>query len=186
MNLEGQTHGRLTIIKRARIISPRTFWICQCSCDDMYIVVMGKNITSKKVQSCGCLRRDVGRKKAAANSILNTLPAGEAGFNQMYAVYRFHANERNLPFELTKEEFKTITKKNCHYCGVEPLQEYCPRMKSGAYIYNGIDRLENKLGYTKDNSVPCCGICNDMKRTRSVTEFITACGAVAKHCRGLL
>jgi len=185
LELTGRTSGRLTVIQIANIISKRTHWICQCSCDGLYFIVAGNLINSRKVQSCGCLRRDLSRKRAEKNSLLNTLSRGESSFNQLYAVYKFHADRRKLPFELTKAQFKNLTDGNCHFCGIPPYQEYRPGHKSGSYIYNGVDRLENQLGYTKDNSVSCCGVCNDMKRTRSVAEFISACEAVVKHCRSL-
>jgi len=181
LQLTGRESGRLTIIQIARIISKRTHWICQCSCDGLYFIVPGNLINSKKVQSCGCLRRDVSRAKAAKNCLLNTLPAGEGSFNQLCAVYKFHAGKRKLAFDLTHEEFKNLTKGNCHFCGVPPYQEYRPGHKSGSYIYNGVDRLVNEDGYTISNSVSCCGICNDMKRNRSVTEFISACEEIVNH-----
>lgn len=184
LNLTGLKRGRLTVVEQARIISPRTFWICQCECDGMYVIVMGKNITQGKVLSCGCLRRELSRQRAAKNSILNTLPIGESSFNQLYAVYAFHAGKRDLPFDLNKEDFKKLTDSDCKYCGVKPYQEYRPNHKSGSYIYNGIDRLNNEDGYTKSNSVSCCGVCNDMKRTRSVSEFLTACKAIVEHQKG--
>jgi hypothetical protein len=27
----------------------------------------------------------------------------------------------------------------------------------------GLDRIDSKKGYTKDNCVPCCGFCNNLK-----------------------
>jgi hypothetical protein len=40
-----------------------------------------------------------------------------------------------------------------------------------AFLHNGIDRLDNALGYTTANSVPCCKPCNQAKNDRSVDEF---------------
>ena len=34
---------------------------------------------------------------------------------------------------------------------------------NGQYLYNGIDRIDNKLGYIKGNMTPCCKICNHAK-----------------------
>ena len=42
---------------------------------------------------------------------------------------------------------------------------------NGIYIYNGIDRIDNNKGYTIDNIVPCCHICNQAKSSFTLQEF---------------
>lgn len=42
---------------------------------------------------------------------------------------------------------------------------------NGDYVYNGIDRVDNTKGYTIDNVVPCCGICNMAKGKLNQQEF---------------
>ena len=37
--------------------------------------------------------------------------------------------------------------------------------------YNGIDRLDSSLGYTKDNIVTCCKICNYAKNKMKFEDF---------------
>ena len=39
-------------------------------------------------------------------------------------------------------------------------------------IINGIDRINNDIGYTIENSLTCCKICNYAKNTMSMREFI--------------
>ena len=41
----------------------------------------------------------------------------------------------------------------------------------GEYVYNGLYRYDNLLGYTIDNVVPCCGKCNRMKMDLSIEEL---------------
>jgi hypothetical protein len=62
--------------------------------------------------------------------------------------YIQNAKSRELKFELTKEQFHSLAATSCHYCGT--CQE------NG----NGIDRVDNTKGYTMDNVVPCCSLCN--------------------------
>lgn len=111
----------------------------------------------------------------------NTLPSGEASFNLLYATYRWHAEKRQLPFELDKDDFKSLTSDLCFYCGKKPEQVFHGSSCKTAYTYNGIDRQNNQFGYTHKNSVSCCGVCNDMKRTRTVEEFISACASIANY-----
>ena len=179
-NLVGERFGRLAIIAPAESKHNRTRWVCQCDCGKQCIAT-GHSLRSGKKQSCNCLRRDVSRQKAAVMSANNTLADGEASFNLLYATYRWQANKRSLPFELSKESFKLLTSGECVYCGKDPAQIYSGASCKTAYTYNGIDRKNNQLGYTLENSVSCCGVCNDMKRTRTVEEFVHACTNVAIH-----
>src|SRR3990167_3222644 len=69
------------------------------------------------------------------------------------------AKVRNLEFNLTFEEFCQITDLPCNYCG----ENQKPR---------GIDRVDNKIGYTIKNSVPCCRTCNFMKNIMTRDNFL--------------
>ena len=108
----------------------------------------------------------------------NKLPHGEASFNALYSVYKYAAERRKLPFELTKDEFKALTQQLCFYCGTEPCHTFVASSKSkgklytnGGFTYNGIDRVDNQQGYTVKNSVTCCEVCNRAKRTMSAKQF---------------
>jgi hypothetical protein len=90
-----------------------------------------------------------------------------------WKIYQDGANKRGLLFEFTFEEFtNAFWQKPCAYCG-EKLRTV------------GVDRVDNALGYTVTNTVPCCSTCNFMKLKTSREEFIRKCGQIARHC-GLL
>lgn len=55
------------------------------------------------------------------------------------------------------ESFKKLANNPCYYCNGDAKK--------------GIDRIDNKIGYTKENSVSCCKICNYMKQTLSQKDF---------------
>jgi len=65
---------------------------------------------------------------------------------------------------LELEDFEKLTQLNCAYCGEAPAHSL-----DG---YNGIDRVDSSLGYTPNNSWPCCEICNRMKSDTSQEFFI--------------
>ncbi len=101
-----------------------------------------------------------------------SLPKGEAAFNKLFLVYKRNAKRYKRDFELSKEEFRELTKQNCFYCGTEPIIGYnADRRSHGKYLYNGVDRYDNSKGYTVDNAVPCCKICNTMKSNLDVDAF---------------
>jgi len=78
-----------------------------------------------------------------------------------YGVYQRSAGLKQLPFEITQDEFELIVKNPCNYCGI--IQE------KG---FNGIDRLDSGVGYAMENSVSCCSMCNYMKNTMSASVFV--------------
>jgi hypothetical protein len=96
--------------------------------------------------------------------------------NELYKGYKNSAKRRKDDYLITKYEFKNFITENCYYCGSEPLKTITPSRKRKAdkngFKYNGIDRLENDLGYTKENCVTCCHICNNAKNTLSKEEFL--------------
>lgn len=111
----------------------------------------------------------------------NNLPEGEAAFNLLYAGYRHAADKRTLEFSLTKEEFKNLTREHCFYCGGEPRSVCKPRLPNGGYKYNGVDRKNNRVGYIPENCVPCCGMCNWMKNTYTIEEFLSQCATITEY-----
>jgi len=123
--------------------------------------VSGGSLKSKHTRSCGCLQIE-SRK----------LAYGEAAFNRLLLKYKLGAESRNLEFKLSKQEFKYLTKQDCHYCNIEPKQIFINEKHNGNYTYNGIDRKDNNRGYIIDNCVPCCFICNRAKNNLSYNEFI--------------
>ena len=46
---------------------------------------------------------------------------------------------------------------------------------------NGIDRVDSSKGYTLDNCVPCCSICNTMKLNYTLQEFSDHITKVYNH-----
>lgn len=103
-----------------------------------------------------------------------SLPDGEANLNAIYFSYKKSAQERGLFFDIDKELFKKITKQNCHYCGCEPnqIKSDKERFRYGYWIHNGIDRLDDNIGYIPENIVPCCKKCNYAKQGMNEQEFL--------------
>lgn len=89
--------------------------------------------------------------------------------------YKRGAAVRNLQFELDENYFYELIIKHCVYCNdvgrnVIP-QKYFKEQSKSSFSYTGIDRVDSSKGYTKENSVPCCSICNRAKSNMSEYEF---------------
>lgn len=95
---------------------------------------------------------------------------GVSSFNRLVRQYKANAAKRKLEFSIDVSLIKELTKTNCFYCGIEPLQKI--GQSNGYYLYNGIDRKNKDIGYTKDNCVPCCKICNRAKSNMTEKEWM--------------
>lgn len=176
-SLIGQKFGRLTVLNFSHIKFRKTYYICQCDCGNINTVESGA-LKSGNTKSCGCYHKEIVSNKIA----YNRLDYGIAAFNGLYGSYKQGAKVRNLEFTLTKEEFFKLTQENCYYCGIEPLQIHkATKHSNGIFKYNGIDRINNIIGYTKENSVSCCKYCNVAKGQRSKKEFLDWINRVYKY-----
>jgi hypothetical protein len=81
---------------------------------------------------------------------------------RMRVLYIQSAKKRGLAFDISQELFNELIKKDCFYCG-----------QSAIFQRNGLDRIDNTGGYIKENVVPCCFVCNQMKGKLSEDNFIS-------------
>lgn len=80
-----------------------------------------------------------------------------------------HAEERSLDFELSENECRNLIWSRCFYCDVACSNNQVHRGQK--MFYNGIDRVDSRIGYKPENCVPCCIWCNRSKSDQSVDEF---------------
>ena len=114
------------------------------------------------------------------NAPTNKLPYGIAAMRKLYRNYKARANKDGYDFDLTETQFMELTQGNCHYCNSLPTQILSgsngsndgSRQLNGDYLHNGIDRVDNSIGYIYANCVTCCKICNRAKREMTYHNFI--------------
>lgn len=87
---------------------------------------------------------------------------------RVYRLYEINSRNRGYSFKLSMEEFVALIYLNCFYCDAKPYNKMTNTGSSGKKIkfilyYSGLDRKDNKKGYTLDNVVPCCKRCNRIK-----------------------
>lgn len=103
----------------------------------------------------------------------NKLPKGQAALNRVINAYKCGSKRRCIPFNLNKKQMVLLFRGNCFYCGCKPSKIMNDtKWMNGGFIYNGIDRLNNNIGYNSTNCVSCCYKCNVMKNTLSKKEFL--------------
>jgi len=159
-DLTGKKFGKLTVVEkgysRPSTKGTRVFWKCLCECGNITYVIT-HTLNNGHTKSCGCLAK---------------YQNGEASFNNLYYRYKKSAKIRGLSFEITRDKFREMTHRECFYCGEYPSTLHMgTKTVNGGYLYNGIDRVDNSKGYTNDNVVSCCVICNRAKLDHSMETF---------------
>ena len=147
--------------------------------------VIGKNFKRKnktlywdlKCLVCGniCYAQSSDLKRGRVNycSKCNNKKSKLMPYRNLYENYKRGAKNRNLEWALNFELFYTLIKSKCNYCGYPPKQILWKGGWKNKAIYNGLDRVDNKKGYTKSNTVTCCKFCNFAKNNLNVEEFLS-------------
>lgn len=186
----GRRFGKLTVVRKSKKKYDRgdgrygSLYVCHCDCGGEPTAVRRTNLTSGCSTSCGC-----GTTEATQDALRKS--PGLVSYNRKYKICEDGAINRGLPFDLTLEQHTAIIIQPCTYCGSEP-KPFNAYISSGGKIRgsarnivtesierawikaNGIDRKDNSesVGYTLENSVPCCGICNGMKNDHTELNFL--------------
>jgi hypothetical protein len=79
-----------------------------------------------------------------------------------YNGYKSRANKKQIDFEINETEFHNIISNPCYLCGKKNSETHS----------NGIDRIDNSIGYIISNLQTCCGECNYMKKDYHIDEFM--------------
>jgi len=177
IDLTGQTFGRLTALhvdERKSTVGRggRTRWACSCNCGGTAIVEVAK-LRSGHTRSCGCLAKESGGRRP--------LPGNAAKINALFRLYRSRAKRRGLAFDLSRDNFASLVVMECSYCGKKPAQSIGQNKQGPVFFYNGVDRVDNDLGYSADNCVPCCKQCNFAKGEMSKDEFFAHTLQIVTH-----
>lgn len=180
LDVEGKKFNFLTAIKlEGQDIRKNNVWKCLCDCGK-YRNVSTHMLVKGLTKSCGCMNFKLphGNRK--------TTPK-DTSINSLWNRHLQTAKRKNREWSLTKVEFKNLVFSNCHYCGRAPAQNYNVFITnegtyrkqtvkdwadSGNVVYNGIDRKDNDIGYTLENSLSCCFVCNRAKLTMSYQDFL--------------
>jgi hypothetical protein len=83
-------------------------------------------------------------------------------------IYRRGSRRRGIRWLLTQREFYKLVSCSCYWCGSEG---------------GGVDRIDSKKGYSRENCVPCCKLCNVGKNDSPASVFVNWVLRAADHIR---
>ena len=176
---EGETFGRWKvlneeILKNVGISKKRTFLKCLCECGTIDYVRKDYLLKGSS-KSCGCLKKDLARQKGKKQKT-------EIGYiRSLFGDCRRSSKKRKIDFDLKFEEYKSLCILKCYYCNSEPSLRKIKNPTGIPLPTNGIDRKDSSKGYTKENSVSCCWLCNNIKNSTHIDDFLNHIQKIYKH-----
>lgn len=140
-----------------------------------YYTVECINCNTIAVKSLKTILGNYKKCSSCEEKTIKRIPTLEAPRNCVKLSYISGAVDRGYTFDLDDETFDKLIFGNCFFCGQEPT-EYKSDLRLNKtnlpFKRNGIDRLINSIGYTKENSITCCAKCNRMKSDLDYKDFI--------------
>jgi len=156
-------------------------WRCRCLVCGGGAVFRADSLKAKR-PGAGC--RNCSYKMGGIYRTSRT-PPEEILLGQIRTGYERAAKRRGLVFQISDSEFLGLIKQDCYYCGGQPENKQILYRGPGdeILVYNGLDRIDNAIGYTTSNVVSCCFSCNASKGEKSVPEFLFWIRAVYEHTK---
>lgn len=110
--------------------------------------------------------------------------AHEPAMRSLYSVHSRDCLRKGLePMHI--DDYVSMTRLSCIHCG-RPPWNWTKFNSKTAILYNGVDRVDNALGYVAGNCVPCCKDCNAFKNGRTTDSMIEHCRRIAAYQDTLL
>lgn len=81
----------------------------------------------------------------------------------------YRAKKRGMEYTLQVERAIELLHEPCAYCGGEG---------------GGLDRVDSSIGYTPENTVPCCNTCNVMKNDTPKGDWLAHMRKILEHQDG--
>ena len=169
-DMTGKRFGRWTVVSLSNIrtCSGGIRWNCLCDCGTVRDISSSSLLAGTSL-SCGCILKEWIRKT-------KRLRPYESLYN--WLLKQAARTERNCT--LTYIQFLQFTKiKQCHYCGDKvSWAEFNINENGSAY---NLDRKDSSKGYSKENCIVCCIMCNTMKRDFSYHAFVSKIRQIYKR-----
>jgi hypothetical protein len=175
----GNKIGRLTIenISGTRNIHGKLIANCICDCGNKITATI--NNIGNKTNSCGCLK---------AEKII--IRCGKDIKHNVSSKVLCDSLQKTRESDLTINDISSLIFENCFYCGKSPKEVgiLAKQKNISKKEINriGIDRIDNSIGYYKNNVAPCCLSCNFIKSDCSIEYILKYFSIISFNARKLI
>ena len=167
--MNGKKFGRLTVLRKDLGCCKYPRWFCRCDCGKE-IVVRGYSLSSGNTKSCGCYQKEQTSKATSKKP-----------YWWVYTLVKSKSKNRSIKNLLTYLDILEFVKiDKCHYCQDKIVW---PTRGSSKTKGHHLDRMDNLKGYSKENCVVCCTICNKIKNNYFTHDEMLELGVVVKKIR---
>lgn len=146
IDLNGQSFGRLKVLKRAKNKGTKAAWLCECGCGNQ-TVVEGSALRSGNTRSCGCLQLELLKKRSVTH--------GEArhdgtGYTKEYCAWR---DMKARCYNPTHSEYKNYGVRGIEVCKrwLNNYECFLADMGRCPDKSMSLDKIDNDSGYYPGN-----------------------------------
>lgn len=170
INLIGRRFGRLVVVDRHGTINGCSVWKCLCDCGKTTYPRRNALVDGLTV-SCGCFRKE--------KMFLGVGDLSNCYWNRILK----GAVSRNLKIEITSEYVWNLFVEQGGKCAISGLDINIVRnyTKDHKKHTASLDRIDNRVGYIRDNVHWVHRDINIMKGSKDMNHFIKLCKAVAEN-----
>lgn len=150
------------------------YYTFRCACSDLFRLRDTNRFTSWDDIQCSDCKR-IGRL------------APYIGERYVFRRIKWDAKKSGRSFNISFEWFVKAVHLPCHYCNRTDINSVTVASKIPGEVlladfrYNGLDRVDNSIGYEEDNCVPCCVVCNRAKNSMPYDEFMQYIHQLVNH-----
>lgn len=140
-NLQGKKFGRLTVISFSHISKSHAYWNCICDCGNRR-VVCGSAMMTGKTKSCGCIGREMSRKRMTKNGYSGT------------RVYRILIGMKQRCYKISDKDYARYGGRGITICDewLQDPKNFITWALEHGYTDNlSIDRIDVNGNYTPEN-----------------------------------
>lgn len=192
LDMVGQRFGKLVVLnmierRDTSYLRQENFYNCVCDCGNKIYRVPFRALKYQGKSSCGKCQVQLPdgkidlEQKYTKPEHLRTLMPKQIDEVLLTKVFLSVANKgKRKSWNLSYDDWRLMAQEPCYYCGSPASNVYTFRYdeygesKESEYsiFYQGMDRINNEVGYVTENIVPCCKTCNYMKRKMRVDNWV--------------